>query len=153
MSDSKQNPPLSANETLLLDNQVCFLLYGASNAVIRNYRPLLEKLDLTYPQYLVMTVLWEADGVSVKDIGARLHLNSGTLTPLLKRLEAKGFIERKRSEHDERARVLKLTEVGIALKTRALAIPSEMRCKLKLDLDELALLMKLCEKLVVTLDG
>ena len=153
MSDSKQNPPLSANETLLLDNQVCFLLYGASNAVIRSYRPLLEKLDLTYPQYLVMTVLWEADGVSVKDIGARLHLNSGTLTPLLKRLEAKGFIERKRSEHDERARVLKLTEVGIALKTRALAIPSEMRCKLKLDLDELALLMQLCEKLVVTLDG
>ena len=139
MSDSKQNPPMSAHESLLLDNQVCFLLYGASNAVIRNYRPLLEKLDLTYPQYLVMMVLWEADGVSVKDIGARLHLNSGTLTPLLKRLAAKGFLERKRSEQDERARVLKLTEVGIALKTRALAIPSEMRCKLKLDLDELVL--------------
>ena len=153
MSDSKRNPQSPAHKSLLLDNQVCFLLYGASNTVIRHYRPLLEKLDLTYPQYLVMMVLWETDGVSVKDIGIRLHLNSGTLTPLLKRLAAKGFLERRRSEQDERVRVLKLTDTGAALKAQALTVPSEMKCKLQLDLDELIMLRKLCEKVVATLDG
>ncbi len=152
MTDCVSNNPLSAEDSVLLDNQVCFPLYSASNAVIRAYRPLLDKLDLTYSQYLVMMVLWESDGVSVKDVGARLYLDSGTLTPLLKRLEGKGLVERGRSEQDERVRVLKLTTAGVSLKSQALTVPAEMKCKIKLDLDELLLLKKLCEKVISTLE-
>ncbi|MCG9725621.1 MarR family winged helix-turn-helix transcriptional regulator [Vibrio brasiliensis] len=152
MSYCESEGPLSAEQSLLLDNQVCFPLYSASNAVIRTYRPLLDKLELTYSQYLVMMVLWQNDGVSVKDVGSRLHLDSGTLTPLLKRLESKGFVVRGRSEQDERVRVLKLTEAGADLKQQALQVPAEMKCKIQLDLDELLLLKKLCEKVVKTLD-
>jgi DNA-binding MarR family transcriptional regulator len=152
MSYCESDGPLSAEQSLLLDNQVCFPLYSASNAVIRTYRPLLDKLELTYSQYLVMMVLWQNDGVSVKDVGNRLHLDSGTLTPLLKRLESKGFVVRGRSEQDERVRVLKLTEAGADLKQQALQVPAEMKCKIQLDLDELLLLKKLCEKVVKRLD-
>lgn len=152
MSYCESDGPLSAEQSLLLDNQVCFPLYSASNAVIRTYRPLLDKLELTYSQYLVMMVLWQNDGVSVKDVGSRLHLDSGTLTPLLKRLESKGFVVRGRSEQDERVRVLKLTEAGADLKQQALQVPADMKCKIQLDLDELLLLKKLCEKVVKTLD-
>ncbi|MEX0335300.1 MarR family winged helix-turn-helix transcriptional regulator [Vibrio tubiashii] len=152
MSYCDSDKQLTEEESLLLENQVCFPLYSASNAVIRTYRPLLDSLDLTYSQYLVMMVLWESDGISVKDIGARLHLDSGTLTPLLKRLEVKGFVVRGRSELDERVRVLKLSEEGRALKAKALAIPTEMKCKIQLDLDELIMLKKLCEKVILTLE-
>ncbi|WBA82798.1 MarR family transcriptional regulator [Endozoicomonas sp. GU-1] len=151
MALCEQKTQLSAEEHMLLDYQVCFPLYSASNAVVRTYRPLLDKLDLTYAQYLVMMVLWENDGISVKDIGARLHLDSGTLTPLLKRLEGKGLVERGRSEQDERVRVLKLTEEGTGLKKEALQVPAQMKCKIQLDLDELITLKKLCEKIVATL--
>ena len=139
---------MSHDDPLLLENQVCFPLYSAANAVIRAYRPLLDALDLTYSQYLVMMVLWEQDGASVKDIGSRLHLDSGTLTPLLKRLEAKGFVERGRCEQDERVRVLKLTDSGAGLKAKAKSIPDVMKCKLTLDLDELVALKSLCEKVL-----
>ncbi|MEZ8100067.1 MarR family winged helix-turn-helix transcriptional regulator [Vibrio bivalvicida] len=152
MSYCDSEKQLTEEESLLLENQVCFPLYSASNAVIRTYRPLLDALDLTYSQYLVTMVLWESDGISVKDIGARLHLDSGTLTPLLKRLEAKGFVLRGRSELDERVRVLKLSEEGRRLKERAVAIPAEMKCKIQLDLDELILLKTLCEKVIVKLE-
>ncbi|MCA0938218.1 MarR family transcriptional regulator [Vibrio alginolyticus] len=152
MSNCKEDSPLSADESLLLDNQVCFPLYSASNAIIRTYRPLLDKLDLTYSQYLVMMVLWESDGISVKDIGARLHLDSGTLTPLLKRLELKGYIVRARSESDERVRVLKLSNEGVLLKQKALSVPTQMKCKIPLELNELILLKQLCEKVIHTLD-
>lgn len=141
----------TGEESLLLDNQVCFPLYSAANAVIRTYRPLLDKLDLTYSQYLVMMVLWETDGISVKDLGARLYLDSGTLTPLLKRLESKGFVVRGRSETDERVRVLKLSEAGANLKAEALSVPESMKCHIQLELDELIQLKKLCEKLINTL--
>lgn len=141
----------TGEESLLLDNQVCFPLYSAANAVIRTYRPLLDKLDLTYSQYLVMMVLWETDGISVKDLGARLYLDSGTLTPLLKRLESKGFVVRGRSETDERVRVLKLSEAGANLKAEALTVPESMKCHIQLELDELIQLKKLCEKLINTL--
>ena len=124
MSNCKEDSPLSADESLLLDNQVCFPLYSASNAIIRTYRPLLDKLDLTYSQYLVMMVLWESDGISVKDIGATLHLDSGALTPLLKRLELKGYVVRARSESDERVTVLKLSNEGGLLKQKALSVPT-----------------------------
>jgi DNA-binding MarR family transcriptional regulator len=152
MSYCDSDKQLTEEESLLLENQVCFPLYSASNAVIRTYRPLLDSLELTYSQYLVMMVLWESDGISVKDIGARLHLDSGTLTPLLKRLDAKGFVVRGRSELDERVRVLKLSEEGRALKAKALTIPTEMKCKIQLDLDELIMLKKLCEKVIRTLE-
>lgn len=139
---------MSHDDPLLLDNQVCFPLYSAANAVIRAYRPLLDALDLTYSQYLVMMVLWEQDGASVKDIGSRLHLDSGTLTPLLKRLEGKGFVVRGRCEQDERVRVLKLTESGAELRAKAKSIPEQMKCKLTLELDELLALKSLCEKVL-----
>ncbi len=135
-------------ELLLLDNQLCFPLYSAANAVIRAYRPMLEQLDLTYAQYLVMMVLWQTNGISFKTLGERLHLDSGTLTPLLKRLEAKGIVERKRSLSDERVRELYLTEQGFALKETALSVPNSMICKLNLELDELVMLKSICEKVI-----
>ncbi|RTZ16591.1 MarR family transcriptional regulator [Vibrio aquaticus] len=151
MAACEKDRKVNGDERLLLDNQVCFPLYSAANAVIRTYRPLLDKLDLTYSQYLVMMVLWETDGISVKDLGARLHLDSGTLTPLLKRLESKGFVVRGRSETDERVRVLKLSEAGANLKSEAFAVPESMKCHIQLELDELIQLKTLCEKLIKTL--
>lgn len=136
---------------LLLSEQICFPLYSAANSVTRAYRPLLESLDLTYSQYLVMMLLWEKDGASVKDLGSRLHLDSGTLTPLLKRLEAKGFVARGRSEEDERVRVLNLTDQGRALKEQAKSVPSNMLCKINLDADELVSLRRLCDKVLSNL--
>lgn len=132
---------------LQLDKQICFALYSATNTMIRAYRPWLEQLDLTYPQYLAMLVLWQEEGVSVKQLGEQLHLDSGTLTPLLKRLEGKGLLTRGRSEEDERVRVLALTEAGRALHGQAAAIPGEMRCQLTLSDEELLQLKTLCEKL------
>ena len=151
MSQCYTENPLNDEEKILLENQVCFPLYSAANAVIRAYRPLLDELELTYSQYLVMMVLWEKDGASVKALGSRLHLDSGTLTPLLKRLEAKGFVTRGRSESDERVRVLNLTSEGKQLKTRAKSVPNAIACKITLELDELITLKNLCNKLLDTL--
>lgn len=133
-------------DSLGLDRQVCFSLYRASNAMIRAYRPILDGLGLTYPQYLVMLVLWEEEGLSVKSLGERLHLDSGTLTPLLKRLESKGLVSRGRSEQDERVRVLHLTDEGRMLKLGARDIPDRMRCMVGAGLDELTELKRLCDK-------
>jgi DNA-binding MarR family transcriptional regulator len=113
---------------LALDNQFCFALYSASHAVTRTYKPLLDGLGLTYPQYLVMLVLWEQDGILVKDIGARLFLDSGTLTPLLKRLEANGLVDRNRDQHDERQVRISLSPAGRALRAKALPIPEQLLC-------------------------
>ncbi|MER0397085.1 MarR family transcriptional regulator [Vibrio vulnificus] len=137
---------------LLLENQICFPLYSAANAVIRAYRPLLEALDLTYSQYLVLLVLWQQNGINVKDIGAKLHLDSGTLTPLLKRLEAKGIVERRRGQTDERVRELFLTEAGRALKQQAQQVPQNMLCRIDLSIDELVTLKSLCEKVLEKLN-
>lgn len=136
----------SADNALFLENQVCFSLYSAANAMVRAYRPLLDKLDLTYPQYLVMLVLWEEQGISVKTLGDKLFLDSGTLTPLLKRLESKGLVTRGRSEQDERVRVLALTPAGIALKTQASEIPHLMRCKVGGEASELKALKSMCDQ-------
>ena len=114
----KPSPPL-----LQLDNQVCFALYSASLAMTKLYKPLLESIGLTYPQYLVMLVLWERDGITVSDLGERLFLDSGTLTPLLKRLEASALIARLRDVQDERRVRITLTPTGRALRERAEAIP------------------------------
>ncbi|MBD1556198.1 MarR family transcriptional regulator [Vibrio sp. S9_S30] len=141
-----------SEEVLKLENQFCFPLYSATNAVIRAYRPLLDKLDLTYSQYLVMMVLWSQNGINVKALGNKLYLDSGTLTPLLKRLSGKGLVERRRAQHDERVRELYLTEQGQALKLDAEKVPSEMLCALDMDLDDLIQMKQLCEKLLKKLD-
>jgi MarR family transcriptional regulator, organic hydroperoxide resistance regulator len=115
--------PPTADQLLRLDNQICFAVYSASHAFNRIYKPLLDRLGLTYPQYLVMLVLWEGDGVAVKAIGERLHLDSGTLTPLLKRLDQAGLVKRTRSSEDERQVLIDLTSAGQALKEKARAVP------------------------------
>jgi DNA-binding MarR family transcriptional regulator len=121
-----------------LDHQLCFALYSASLAMTKLYKPLLEPLGLTYPQYLVMLVLWEGDGITVSQIGERLALDSGTLTPLLKRLEAAGFVQRLRDSADERRVLLKLSAAGRTLKSRALKLPETVACATGCELDELA---------------
>jgi MarR family transcriptional regulator, organic hydroperoxide resistance regulator len=116
----------SADAPLRLDNQICFAVYSTAHAFNRVYKPLLDKLGLTYPQYLVMMVLWERDGVPVKDIGERLFLDSGTLTPLLKRLEAAELIKRTRNAEDERQVLIALTTKGEALREKARAVPQSI---------------------------
>lgn len=110
----------------LLDEQLCFAVYSAANAMTRAYRPLLDALGLTYPQYLVMMVLWERDGLGVSELGERLHLDSGTLTPLLKRLEQAGHVQRTRSADDERRVEVTLTPAGRALRAKAGDLPVRM---------------------------
>ena len=113
----------ATNLPLLLGNQLCFAIYSTAHAFNRVYKPLLDRLGLTYPQYLVMLALWERDGVPLKDIGQRLFLDSGTLTPLLKRLEAAALIKRTRSTEDERQVLIALTSQGQALREKARAVP------------------------------
>jgi MarR family transcriptional regulator, organic hydroperoxide resistance regulator len=122
---------------LRLDRQICFALYSASSSVTRRYRPLLEPLGLTYPQYLVMLVLWEKTPRTVGELGEALGLDSATLTPLLKRLEAGGLVSRKRDPADERRVLVEPTARGAALRERAKAIPKAMACQLPLSQDEL----------------
>jgi DNA-binding MarR family transcriptional regulator len=110
-------------DQLLLDQQLCFALYAASRSVTGLYRPLLEPLGLTYPQYLVMLVLWEQDGLTVRELGQRLQLDSGTLTPLLKRLQSAGLVTRQRRKQDEREVDIRLTDAGLALREKASGIP------------------------------
>jgi MarR family transcriptional regulator, organic hydroperoxide resistance regulator len=118
--------PPTPDQLLRLDNQICFAVYSASHAFNRVYKPLLDRLGLTYPQYLVMLVLWERDGVPVKEIGERLHLDSGTLTPLLKRLQQAGLVKRTRSSADERQVLIGLTAQGNGLKDKARAVPPQV---------------------------
>ena len=115
-------------DQLALDRQFCFALYSASHAMTKTYKPMLDRIGLTYPQYLVMLVLWEQDAILVKDIGARLFLDSGTLTPLLKRLEGNGLVSRNRNPLDERQVRVGLTDQGRALRERAAAIPEQVLC-------------------------
>lgn len=121
--------------TLLLDEQLCFALYAASRRMTATYRPLLQALDLTYPQYLVMLVLWERDGLTVRELGARLQLDSGTLTPLLKRLEQAGLLGRRRRQSDEREVAITLTQAGQNLHARAAEVPRCMAERLCMTAD------------------
>ncbi len=129
-------PPPS--QWLTLDHQLCFALYSASLAMTKLYKPLLAPLGLTYPQYLVMLVLWEGDGLAVSQVGERLALDSGTLTPLLKRLEAAGLVQRLRDTTDERRVLLQLTAAGRQLKGRAVSVPPTVARAAGCGLDELA---------------
>lgn len=139
------SPPLAAMPAmtrLLLDNQMCFALYSASLSMTKVYKPLLQELGLTYPQYLVMLVLWEQGERSVSELGARLFLDSGTLTPLLKRLEALDFVNRTRDVADERRVIVALTTAGTRLQKQALAIPLQISCASECTLPELMTLTK-----------
>lgn len=113
-------------EQLKLENQLCFPLYAAAKEVVRKYKPYLDELDLTYTQYITMMVLWEKEELNVKELGSILYLDSGTLTPLLKKLEAKGYITRERCKEDERNLNICITEKGDSLKEKAAHIPNEM---------------------------
>ena len=135
-------------EALYLNNQVCFPIYAASRLVMQAYRPLLAELGLTYPQYLVMMVLWETNGLTVREIGARLYLDSGTLTPLLKRLEKQDLLTRNRRVDDDRTVENHLTETGRKLQEQALSIPNELVCNADLDPKELGSLQKQLNTLV-----
>jgi DNA-binding MarR family transcriptional regulator len=116
-------PRLSSDQALQLDHQLCFALYSASLAMTKLYKPMLDEMGLTYPQYLALLVLWERDGVTVSELGERLHLDSGTLTPLLKRLETAELVTRLRDVQDERRVLIRLTAAGRKLKARAARIP------------------------------
>lgn len=128
------------DDPLLLSNQICFALYSAQHAMTRVYRGLLDELGLTYPQYLVMLLLWEADGRSVKELGDRLGLDSGTLTPLLKRLEAQGLVRRARDPADERVVRVTLSAGGTALRERARCVPGQVLAASGRSTEELATL-------------
>ena len=137
----RKTPTLSPSPAALrLDNQVCFALYSASLAMTKLYKPLLDAIGLTYPQYLVMLVLWEGDGLTVSELGERLFLDSGTLTPLLKRLETSGHIARLRDVQDERRVRITLTAEGCALRDRAEIIPQCVLQSSQCALPELAAL-------------
>ena len=133
---------------LRLENQLCFPLYAASREIIRLYRSRLEALDLTYTQYITMMVLWEEQEINVKQLGKRLYLDSGTLTPLLKSLEGKGYVVRKRSEADERIVLVRLTQAGLALQEQALDVPAELRACIHLSTEESEQLYHLLYKLL-----
>ena len=120
-------------EALKLDNQICFPLYACSKEIVKRYKPFLDEIDLTYTQYITMMVLWEEDTVNVKELGKKLFLDSGTLTPVLKRLEQKKLIERKRDSRDERNLIVSVTKEGEALKDKAVEIPKKMAGCVKLD--------------------
>lgn len=119
-------------DLLKLSNQLCFPLYALSRKITSHYLPLLEKIGLTYPQYLVMMVLWEEDSVSVKELGHKLMLDSGTLSPMLKKLEDRELVVRKRLKEDERVVIITLTESGEQLKESASLIPEQIKCSLEL---------------------
>jgi MarR family transcriptional regulator, organic hydroperoxide resistance regulator len=132
MPQTPSSPP-----QLRLENQICFAVHSAAHAFAQAYKPHLEPLGLTYPQYLVMLLLWEKDDRSVSELGAPLFLDSGTLTPLLKRLQTAGLISRKRDDKDERVTRITLTEAGSALRIRAETVPAAMLCAMGSDVEEL----------------
>ncbi len=135
-------------ESLKLSNQLCFPLYACSKEIIRKYKPYLDDIDLTYTQYIAMMVLWEKKTVNVKMLGECLYLDSGTLTPVLKKLESKGYITRVRSNEDERNLVVSITPEGEKLKDKALSIPPSMGSCVKLTAEESQLLYKLLYKII-----
>ena len=133
---------------LKLKNQICFPLYVSSKEVIRRYKPLLDEVNLTYTQFIVLLVLWEERSINVNDLGKRLFLDSGTLTPLLKKLEIKGYITRNRSKHDERNVIITISEEGLSLKDKCINIPSKVYSNIGLNSSELQTLYKLLYKII-----
>lgn len=145
MSESKY-------DALKLERQVCFPLYACSKEIIRRYKPFLDELDLTYTQYITMQVMWEKRAQCVKDLGQILYLDSGTLTPVLKKLEAKGYITRTRSTEDERSLIIEITETGDSLRDQAYSALEQMTACVKLDSEETRQLSALLNKLLGVLE-
>ena len=135
-------------DSLKLENQLCFPLYACSKEIVRRYKTYLDKLDLTYTQYIVMMVMWEEKELNVKELGDKLFLDSGTLTPVLKKLEAKGYVTRERSKIDERTLIVTLTESGKELRESAVGIPVGMRGCLKLSDEEMIQLRTMLGKIL-----
>lgn len=139
---------MSKYDGLKLENQLCFPLYAASREVIKKYRPFLDALDLTYTQYITMMVFWEEKKISVKELGKKLYLDSGTLTPVLKSLEAKGFVKRYRSTEDERVLIVEITNKGEALRDKAVSVPAEVSKCIRLEQGEAIKLYELLYKVL-----
>ena len=135
-------------ETLKIENQLCFPLYACSKEIIRQYKPFLDKIGLTYTQYITMMVLWENRSMTVKELGSHLYLDSGTLTPLLKKLEAKGLLTRSRSNKDERNLIVTVTDEGMALRDNALFVPQEMAKCVSLTPEEAGFLYRILYKIL-----
>ncbi len=140
------------DDNLKLENQLCFPLYAAAKEIVKRYRPFLDELNLTYTQYITMMVLWENRQLNVKEVGEKLYLDSGTLTPVLKSLEAKGYVQRTRSSRDERVLLVGLTEEGEKLKERAASVPEQIGGCVRLEPEEGKLLYGLLYKLLAGLD-
>ncbi len=140
-------------DCLKLENQICFPLYACAKEIVRKYKPFLDRLDLTYTQYITMMILWEKKQSNVKELGKNLYLDSGTLTPLLKKLESKGYISRQRSERDERNLIVTITDEGMKLRERALDVPVKMGECLCLDKGQSENLYKLLYQILNGLDG
>lgn len=138
-------------EQLKLSNQLCFPLYVCSKEIVRRYKPFLDEVDLTYTQYITMMAFWEKGETNVKDLGKMLFLDSGTLTPVLKTLESKGFITRERSKEDERNLIVKITESGLNLQEKCCDIPQKVGCCVKLDAEKAKQLKALLDELLVRL--
>ena len=139
-------------ETLRLENQLCFPLYAASREVIKRYHPYLSELGLTYTQYIAMMVFWAEGKISVKELGRKLFLDSGTLTPVLKSLEDKGYVKRRRSSEDERVLIVEITEEGEALKERAVSIPEKIAGCVRLDTEDAMQLYQLLYKVLAVIN-
>ena len=142
------NVGMDKYDVLKLENQLCFPLYACAKEIVRRYKPFLDELDLTYTQYITMMVLWEKRKINVKELGAYIYLDSGTLTPVLKKLETKGYITRTRSKEDERNLVVAITEEGEAAKERAVEIPAKMGQCVNLEPEEAEQLYKILYKIL-----
>ncbi len=140
-------------DCLNLENQLCFPLYVCSKEIVRKYKPFLEKIDLTYTQYIVMIILWEYGKMNLKDLGNKMYLDSGTLTPLLKKLEIKGYIKRNKSCEDERNLMIELTKKGESLKDEAIDIPNKIGGCLNLDNEDTTTLYELLYKILNNIEN
>lgn len=136
------------NEILKLENQVCFSLYAASKGIIKKYKPILSKYNLTYTQYITMLVLWEYKTLSVKDIGQKLYLDSGTLTPVIKKLEAMNLVQKYRSESDDRVVLVQLTKIGLELKEKMKNVPLDVYCSTGIPIEDLSELKRILDKII-----
>jgi len=148
------NPDAMAYEQLKLGNQLCFPVYAASRLITREYQPFLDRLGITYPQYLVLMILWEEDGMPVNDIAKKLILNTNTITPLLKRMENQGIIRRKRSRQDERKVIVQLTAKGRELQEEASLIPEKLAGRLvegELKIDDLIRMKEMLDSMIRSL--
>lgn len=135
-------------DSLLLENQLCFPLYACSKEIVRRYKPFLDELDLTYTQYITMMVMWEQEELTVKELGERLFLDSGTLTPVLKKLESKGYVSRERAKEDERNLDVQITEAGRVLKEKAAGIPGKMAACFTLSQEDAMTLKRILKTLM-----